>query len=91
MDVGYVWDEAKYQRVQEKHAVCFDEVVAVFEDEHELYLPDPQEHLGREMVVGKTRQGRILQSIFTYEDAPLIRIVTAFDASDGWRDKYVQK
>lgn len=90
MDTGYVWDEDKYARVQKEHDVGFDEVVAVFEDDNALYAPDPQGHPDRQMVVGKTRQGRMLQAIFTYEDAPLVRIITAFDASEEWKDEYVR-
>jgi uncharacterized DUF497 family protein len=90
MDIGYVWDEDKYARVQTKHDVGFDEVVAAFEDEKALYWPDPGGNADRQMVVGKTRQGRILQAIFTYENAPLVRIITAFDASQGWKNEYVR-
>lgn len=90
MDIGYVWDEMKYRRVKAEHGIRFDEVVALFEDENALYLPDPQTNPGREMVVARTPRGRILQTIITFdEDAPLVRIITAFDASEGWREKYV--
>ena len=90
MDTGYVWDEDKYEQVQKDHRVRFDEVVAVFEDENVLDAPDPQKNQGRWMVVGKTRQGRILQVIYTDEDSPLLRIITAFEASKEWKDEYVQ-
>jgi uncharacterized DUF497 family protein len=88
MDVGYVWDEDKYERVQDKHGVRFAEVVDVFEDRRAIHGPDPGGNLNRRMVVGKTRGGRVLQIIYTDEDAPLARIITAFDASQEWRDEY---
>lgn len=90
MDTGYVWDEFKYARVQKEHDVNFDEVVAVFEDNDALYSPDPQGTPDRQMVVGRTRQARILQAVFTYEDAPLVRIITAFEASKDWKNEYIR-
>lgn len=88
MDLGYIWDEKKYDRVQTKHGIDFGEVVDVFEDPNTLYEPDPQGNPDRQMAVGATRQQRLLQVIFSYEDAPLVRIITAFDASEDWRDEY---
>jgi len=91
MDVGYVWDEDKYDRVRDKHGVVFSEVVDIFADEHAVYAPDPQGHVSRRMVVGQTRSGRILQVIFNdQEDAPLARIITAFDANQRRQDEYVR-
>ena len=88
MDLGYIRDEHKYDRVREKHGVSFGEVVDVFEGERTLYEVDPQGNVDRQMAVGGTREGRILQVIFSYEDAPLIRLITSFDASNGWQDEY---
>lgn len=91
MDVGYVWDEVKYERVREKHGVDFAEVVDAFEEKHALFALDPRGHPDRLMVVGRTRGGRILQVIYTDEDAPLVRIITAFDASQEWHNEYVER
>lgn len=88
MDIGYVWDEAKYERVRSKRSIEFGAVVDVFEGEETLYEHDPQGNPGRLMAVGATRQGRILQVIFSDEDAPLVRIITAFEASKEWRDEF---
>ncbi|MFP4598561.1 MAG: BrnT family toxin [Persicimonas sp.] len=88
MDIGYVWDEDKYREVQNKHGVDFGEVVDVFEGLRTLYEEDPQGHQERMMAVGQTRSGRILQVIFTDEDAPLIRLVTAFDVSKEWEYEF---
>jgi uncharacterized DUF497 family protein len=88
MDVGYVWDEEKYERVKRKHGVDFGEVIDTFEDVQTLYEQDPQGDVERQMAVGQTRGGRVLQVIFTYEDAPLVRVITAFDASKDWRHEY---
>ena len=88
MDIGYVWDEQKYDRVSRKHGLRFGEVIDIFEDPRALYEADPQGHLERQMAVGQAHKGQILQVIFSYEDAPLIRIITAFEASEAWRDEY---
>lgn len=88
MDIGYIWDEEKYAYVQRKHGVCFAEVVEVFEAERTLYEADPQGDYSRSMAVGETRGGKILQIIFTDEDAPLLRIITAFVASTEWEDEF---
>ncbi len=88
MDIGYVWHEQKYERVTRKHGLRFGEVIDIFEDPQTLYETDPQGHVERQMAVGQTHSGRILQVIFSYEDAPLVRIITAFEASEAWRDEY---
>lgn len=90
MDLGFVWDENKYRRVQEQHGVRFDEVVAVFEDEHGYEAQDPAGHDDRYLVVGATRADRVLMVIFSEAELPLYRIITAFDAEGSWRDEYQQ-
>lgn len=89
MDIGFIWDEDKYHRVREKHGVDFAEVVDAFEDELAIFTTDPAGAVDRRMVVGQTRGGRILQVIYTEEDAPLARIITAFEASRIWKNEYV--
>ena len=44
MDIGFVWDEIKYQAVVNKHNVQFYEVVAAFDDPDGYELSDPAEH-----------------------------------------------
>jgi uncharacterized DUF497 family protein len=90
MDIGYVWDEAKYALVQEKHGVPFAEVVDVMESLEAMHDHDPQDNPGRYMAVGETKVGRLLQVIYTDEDWPLYRIVTAFPASKEWEDEFRQ-
>ena len=81
MDIGFIWDEDKYQEVQEKHNVQFYEVVSAFDDPNVQMVPDPQGDADRWMLVGKTISGRVLSVICSDEDAPLQRLITAFDAS----------
>lgn len=88
MDTGYIWDERKYLMVQEKHGVTFAEVVDVMESEVSMYFEDPQGKPGRDMCVGPTKEGRMLQVIISDEDLPLYRIITAFPASKEWQDEF---
>ena len=88
MDIGFVWDEDKYQEVQRRHNVQFYEVVSAFDDPNVQVLPDPQGHGDRWMLVGKTAGGRILSVICSDEEAPLQRLITAFDASGEVLNEY---
>ena len=88
MDIGFVWDADKYQEVQKKHNVQFYEVVSAFDDPDVQVLPDPQRHTDRWMLVGKTVSGRILSVICSDEEAPLQRLITAFDASGEVLNEY---
>lgn len=88
MDIGYVWDEMKYRLVQKKHNVSFAEVVEVMEQVEAVHDQDPNP--GRYSCIGQTRQGRILKVIYTDEESPLMRIVTAFPASTEWQDEFRQ-
>lgn len=89
MDTGYVWDEDKYNRTRKKHGIVFGEVVDACENKSAIHTADPGDNLNRRMAVGGTRSGRVLQVIYTDEDAPLIRIITAFDASERWENEYL--
>lgn len=95
MDLGFVWDENKYEQVQADHGVRFWEVVSAFEDALALEEPDPQGHVERFLMVAQTHEGRVLQVLYTEtyteEGAMLYRIITAFDAGKEWRDEYEQR
>ncbi len=87
-DIGYVWDEDKYELVQQKHGVLFWEVVSAFEDIDCYEDEDPQGNEGCWMLVGRSTSDRILRIIFSDEEFPLIRLITAFDAEQEYRDEY---
>ena len=91
MDIGFVWDEQKYQQVVAHHQVRFYEVVAAFEDPNGYEIPDPAGHADRWMWVGQTVDGRVLVVIYSEEELPLHRVLTAFDAEGRWRDVYDQR
>ena len=91
MDIGYIWDEGKYQEVQRKHNVQFYEVVSAFDDLNGYEIADPAGHEDRWILVGITAGGRILAIVFSEEDSPLYRLITAFDAERRLRDEYYRR
>lgn len=88
MDIGFIWDEEKYQEVQRKHNIQFYEVVSAFEDPNGYFNPDPQGYEDRWMLVAQTATGRILSIICSEEDAPLHRLITAYDAERRYVNEY---
>ena len=88
MDIGFVWDERKYTEVRQKHKVAFYEVVSAFDDENSYELPDPAGHEDLLLLVARTVTRRVLVVVFSEEDLPLYRLITAFDAEGRWLDEY---
>ena len=91
MDIGFVWDENKYKRVQQKHDVQFYEVVSAFDDSDGYEFPDPEGHEGRWMLIARSTGGRELAIVFSEEDLPVYRLITAFDADEGLCDEYYKR
>ena len=88
MDTGFIWDEDKYKEVQLKHNVKFYEVVAAFDDPHGYEIDDPAGHEDRRMRIGITAGGRVLAIVYSEEDLPIYRLITAFDAERRWINEY---
>ena len=88
MDIGYVWDKNKYQEVQRKHQVQFYEVVSAFDNLKGYEAPDPAGHEDRWIWIGATASGRVLSIVYSEEDLPIYRFITAFDAEGRWLDEY---
>jgi uncharacterized DUF497 family protein len=95
MDIGFVWDEHKYAKVQGEHQVAFWEVVSVFDDPKGLEQPDPSGHWERYMLVGRSASHRTLQVLYTEDyteqGAMIYRLITAFDAGKEWTDEYTRQ
>ena len=49
MDIGFVWDENKYQQMMADHNVRFYEVVSALDDQYGYEIPDPAGHVDRWM------------------------------------------
>ena len=88
MDIGFVWDENKYRQVVADHNVRFHEVVAAFDDPNGYEVPDPASHIDRWLWVDRTPQNRVLAIIYSEEELPLYRFITAFNAEGKWLDEY---
>ena len=88
MDIGFIWDADKYQEVQRKHNIQFYEAVAAFDDQNGYEDSDPAGHEDRWIRIGTTSRDRVLAIIFSEEDLPLYRFITAFDAEGKWLDEY---
>ena len=91
MDIGFIWAEDKYKEVQSKHGVQFYEVVSAFDDPHGYEIDDPAGHEDRRLWIGITVGGRVLAIVFSEEDLPLYRLITAFDAGRRLSDEYYRR
>lgn len=91
MDIGFVWDQTKYEKVIKDHGVKFFEVVGAFEDPDGFESPSLIEHEERWIWVGKTLWNRLLVIVYTDEDLPLYRTIMAFDAEGRLHDEYYQR
>ena len=91
MDIGFVWDENKYREVQEDHQVQFYEAVAAFDDPDGFEVSDLSGYEDRSRWIGATVAGRVLVVVYSDEDVPLLRLITAFDATGSLRDEYYRR
>ena len=91
MDIGFVWDENKYREVQKKHRVQFYEAVAAFDDPDGFEVSDLSGYEDRSRWIGATAAGRVLVVVYSDEDVPLLRLITAFDATGSLRDEYYRR
>ncbi len=88
MDIGYVWDENKYEMVQEKHGVRFSEVVSAFEDPFGFDVMDEHPTEERWIFIGQSDSKKLLQIVYSEEELPLLRLITAFEAGQEWKHEY---
>ena len=91
MDIGFIWDSEKYREVQRRHQVQFHEVVSAFDDPNGYGYMDLEGLAGRWTWIGATAGMRILAIIYTEEDLPLYRLITAFDAAGRSVDEYYER
>ncbi len=78
MAYHFEWDADKAAANLRKHGVSFDEAVTAFGDPLSILLSDP-DHSAREaryLVMGRSKQGRLLVVAFV-ERSPQTRIISA--------------
>lgn len=88
-DIRFEWDPNKAKKNLDKHGVTFDEASTVFYDDHAKIDVDPDHSIGerRELIAGRSAQGRVLLVIYT-ERGEAIRIIHAREADKSERREY---
>lgn len=85
----FSWDPDKAATNLRKHTVSFEEAETVFDDPLyvDFYDPDHSENEDRYLVVGKSRQGRLLIVSYT-EKRTSTRLITAREVTRSEREAY---
>jgi len=75
----FEWDEEKAEANERKHGVAFLEAVTVFDDDLALIIPDPDhsDEENRFLIMGESRQNRLLLVVHVEQEPEMIRIISA--------------
>ncbi len=78
--IAFAWDEGNRSKNWDKHGVSNSEAEEAFFDPNKRLLPDPQHSQGepRGILIGKTREGRLLFIVYTLRNRH-VRIISARD------------
>jgi uncharacterized protein len=87
--VDYEWNLEKATRNLEKHGVSFEEAATVFDDPLyiDFYDPDHSVEEHRYIIIGSSREGRLLLVSFTERES-VIRIISARELTSVERKVY---
>ena len=85
----FEWDEEKAAANLADHKVSFDEAKTVFDDPLyvDFYDPDHSYDEHRYLIVGKSRQGRLLIVTYT-ERGDAVRLISAREVTSAERKAY---
>jgi len=85
----FEWDSVKATANLMKHGVSFDEAQTVFDDPLyvDFYDPDHSEEEPRYIIIGQSRQGRLLMVSYT-ERNDTMRIISSREATPTEREAY---
>jgi uncharacterized protein len=85
----FEWDEAKAAANLAKHGVTFEEAKTIFDDPLyvDFYDPDHSENEHRYIVIGLSRQIRLLLVSYSEGDA-IIRVISAREVTRSEREAY---
>ena len=83
----FVWDERKAAANLKKHGVSFDEAWSAFEDPLGAYYPDSL-HAARFILIGYSRQHRLLYVVHAEVQSDAIRIISARKATKHEKARY---
>lgn len=88
----FEWDDGKAAANLAKHGVSFDEALTCFYDLVQVAFYDP-DHSGeedRELLIGHSKQGRLLIVSYTVR-GPVIRLISARQATRREAKTYAQR
>ena len=87
--MGFEWDEEKAAANLEKHGVSFEEARTVFGDPLyvDFYDPDHSYDEHRYIIIGESRQRRLLMVSYT-ERGDLIRLISSREVTPAERKAY---
>jgi uncharacterized DUF497 family protein len=85
--VRFVWDRRKAAANFEKHGVSFDEASTAFGDPLGAYYPDAL-HDDRFILIGQSRQQRVLYVVHAEVRVDAIRIISARKATKHEKARY---
>jgi uncharacterized DUF497 family protein len=85
--VRFTWDARKAAANLRKHGVSFAEAATAFEDERGAYYPDTL-HEDRFILIGYSRQRRLLYVVHAEVGADVIRIISARRATSHEKAHY---
>ena len=88
MDIGYLWDLEKYELARQMRNVEFEEVVSALNDKTGFDVMVSQKYPDRWMWIGRTFKKRTLIVVFSDEELPIYRIITAYDAEGSYLHEY---
>jgi uncharacterized DUF497 family protein len=85
--MDFEWDPRKAAANLKKHGVSFEEAKTAFLDELGAYYPDTQHEL-RFILIGYSRQRRLLYVVHAEVKAEAIRIISARKATKHEKARY---
>ena len=83
----FVWDRRKAAANLKKHRVSFEEASTAFDDELGAYYPDSL-HADRFILIGYSRQRRLLYVVHAEVTSESIRIISARRATKHEKTRY---
>ena len=88
----FEWDEQKERSNFRKHEVTFAEAQTVFDDDVARIEDDPDHSVGehREMIIGYSRQGRLLMVSFVQREK-VLRLISARRVEARERKRHEEK
>lgn len=91
--VGMVvrWDTIKAELNFKKHGITFEEAATVFYADSTLELEDPRHDEQRFIVIGFSKQTRLLTVVYAYKHKDEIRIISARKATTNEAKKYEKR